>query len=91
MALAASTDAIPSGLWLEPWAPGNSMPSGVALWDCCRERTPRARGGVGEAQGAYGGEDSEGSRWRRWRECPVARNASEEPAGDSRGPGTYGM
>ena len=52
MALAASPDAGPSGLWPEPWAPGNSKPSGVALWDCCRERMPRAHGGVGE--GAWG-------------------------------------
>ena len=28
-----------------------------------------------------GGKDSEGSRWRCWRERPVSRNASQEPAG----------
>ena len=26
-----------------------------------------------------GGKESEGSRWRHWREHPVSRNASEEP------------
>lgn len=28
-----------------------------------------------------GGIESEGSRWRHWREPPVSRNAWEEPAG----------
>ena len=54
-------------------------------------KTKYSNGGVGEAQVAYGGEDSMGSRWRRWRERPLSRNASEEPAGDSPGPGTCGM
>ena len=46
---------------------------------------------LGRGQGGNRGEDSEGSRWRRWRERLVSQNASEEPEGDSRGPGTCGM
>ena len=48
---------------------------------------PRYENGDGEGQAGNGGGNSEGSRWRRWRERPVSRNASsEEPAGGNRSP-----
>ena len=61
--------------------------SGTAVGNGRQEPTKE----LGRGQGGNRGEDSEGSRWRRWRERLVSQNASEEPEGDSRGPGTCGM
>ena len=49
--------------------------TGTAVGKGCQEATEELGRDVGN-----GGKESEGSRWRNWRECPVSGNAWKEPA-----------